>query len=155
MIPKQIEHGFTMNVLLLYPHDTRCSFKWLGIAKADPENKLITVKMFNQSQSFYEGSSYVDVKYCWKAHYLGSVLSEQRMYQACGVAIKLPCLDNIIRANLSLYPSRSNVPVASLNFSQSRAIDTFLKAPSAFNYAATRPTRHRKNDDYCALIRTT
>ncbi len=62
----------------------------------------------------------------WVAHYLRSVVSEQRMYEACVNAVRLACLKSVISGNLAL-PNISNNPSHDrLNLIQSRAVDSFV-----------------------------
>ena len=129
LIPKKIEHGFTLNVLMLQPKNSKFSSNWLGIASESPEKKQINVKIIDSVGMLSHTSPCVQKQHLWTAHYLGSILSEERMYQACVSAVKLPCLNKIIRAKISAPSLRSKAAIADLNLSQSRAVTAFLDAP--------------------------
>ncbi len=129
VIPKKIEHGFAMNVLMLYSQDSRFSIRWLGLASEKPEQEQTYVKIISTTDAFYNAQECFQKDHRWKAYYLGSVISEQRIYDACMSAVNLPCLKNISQAELDFSPSFSNITFSGLNLSQSRAIKSFLQAP--------------------------
>lgn len=128
-IPKKIEHGFTMNVLMLYSKNPYQRVEWLGLASESPDENLLNVRIVDYEQYLSPNDACFKSGHWWSAHYLGSILSEERMYQACVQAVSSSCLKNIIRANLSLSKPPAGIPFLGLNQSQFKAISTFLNAP--------------------------
>ncbi len=134
-IPEKIEHGRSMNVLLL---KTKAN---AGV----PEKRMIALasESFNGTELFVKiVISYVDYdnyRSCftegvrWHAHYLGSLISEERMYGACLTATDTPCVRQIARSQIPKlrFAVNSNDATTSkmnLNLSQKRAVQAFLSA---------------------------
>ncbi len=95
-------------------------------------NSSLFVKIIISSEDYdaYEECFARDEK--WQAHYLGSVISEQRMYDACLDATDIPCVQQIVRGEIQAprmaRPSREPVGINHLNLSQRQAIYAFLNA---------------------------
>ncbi len=133
-IPDEIEHGASMNVLLLKIRD-----------KGLPEKKILALasENFNDARELFvkiiiPWEDYADYQNCftekarWSAHYLGSVISESRMYEACRIATDSLCVRQIARSMLPeprfavAFRERAQIPT--LNLSQQKAVWAFLSA---------------------------
>ncbi len=129
-IPQSIEHGYSMNVLVLRSNDPEYPREWLGIASERPEKQELLVKIIAMPDEFSENIACFQPDHVWSAHYLGSIVSEERMYEACLAATDLPCLRRIASGNITLPPISGKGTVEGLNRLQSRAVRDFLAAPS-------------------------
>ncbi|MDQ2993655.1 MAG: AAA domain-containing protein [Pseudomonadota bacterium] len=107
-------------------------FNMLGLASEHAfgnNNKKKTIIKFiineeNQAQygrEFKEGSS-------WRAHILGSVLSHERIYEACTLKPELTFLPQVVRGVTSELPKTYSPPCKDLNPSQQLAIAGFARA---------------------------
>jgi hypothetical protein len=84
-VPDRIEHGKSMMVLLLKILATSESpeKQWLGLATENFEGTETYAKIVATNDDYEEFTSSFKKEAKWQAHYLGSVISEQRMFDHC------------------------------------------------------------------------
>jgi TPR repeat protein len=130
-IPEKIEHGRSMNVLLLktkrnadFPEK-----QFLALASENGNSTELFLKIILTYSDFEDYHPYFEEGARWHAHYLGSLISEERMYDACLVATDTPCIRQIARSQIP-EPRfvASPAGLADLNLSQKRAISAFMNA---------------------------
>lgn len=127
------ESCYTMNVLLL----TRGNFKFIATA-SDYGNGAVKCKARISTRFFEENDRDFDRGAKWEAKYLGSLVSHERMYNACLSLKEMmsspnQLITNIINGTAATSPSSlaANTPaVGSLNESQTRAVQDFLSMPN-------------------------
>ncbi len=151
-IPDKIEHGSAMNVLLLKTQ----GMEFIGLATESQGHADLFVKIIIAS------SDYDDYKRCfsdgwqWQAHYLGSVISEQRMYDICLEATDCACVQQIARAHIQ--PLMTRIPAGSLNINhlnlaQKEAIYAFLNAREGSTTVLQGPPGTGKTTTLVALLK--
>jgi TPR repeat protein len=133
-VPSQIEHSKSMIVLLLKIQTSKSSEKrWLALASENFEGNQTRAKIVISSDEYSDFCSHFDKDAEWQAHYLGSVISEQRMYDHCLMQIENTCIKSIISARIPIPDVRPNGYVNSevndLNQSQKEALYAFFNAP--------------------------
>ena len=130
-IPREIEHGPVMNVLLLESRYEEYRKQWIGIANEEiGGNRKLVVKIIAMPDEFEEYEKCFQEGGKWTANYLGSLVSEERMYSTCVSAVQSPCLPAIMsgRINGVLPGQTHDVLLDDLNVAQSHAIQSFLSA---------------------------
>jgi TPR repeat protein len=134
-VSDRIDHGKSMMVLLLKIPATSESpeKRWLALATenfAGTETYAKIVVTFDDYEEFASGFK-KDAK--WQAHYLGCVISEQRMFDHCLLQIEGSCMKQIMCARISPPNIRPNAyvnaEVDDLNQSQKEALYAFFNAP--------------------------
>lgn len=133
-IPEKIEHGKSMNVLLLKTKNITPEKQFIALATENPNATELSVKIIIDSSDFDAYDVCFSEGREWQAHYLGSVISEQRMYDACLEETDIPCVQQIARGKI-LAPqvnpvSAGREDIRHLNLSQREAIYGFLNARS-------------------------
>ena len=131
-IPDKIEHGKSMNVLLLRTKGISPERKFIALATENNNASELFIKIIISSSDYdsYE-SCFVEGRQ-WQAQYLGSVVSEQRMYDVCLEARDISCVQQIARSQIqtprTASVSTGSVDINHLNLSQREAIYAFLNA---------------------------
>jgi TPR repeat protein/DNA polymerase III delta prime subunit len=134
-VPARIEHGKSMIVLLLKIPATNVSSEkqWLALATENFEGNETKAKIVTTSDDYNYFRTHFKRKAKWKAHYLGSVISEQRMFNHCLMKIENSCMKRIIHARIShpnVQPNAYvNSAISNLNKSQKEALYAFFNAP--------------------------
>lgn len=131
-IPEKIEHGKSMNVLLLKTTGISPEKRFIALASENFESTELFVKIILSREEYESDQKCFENNAQWQAHYLGSVISEQRMYDACLAATNIPCVQQIARS-LIPEPDLSTIlagraDINNLNLSQREAIQAFLNA---------------------------
>lgn len=131
---KDDESGFTMNVLRL-----RCdNFNFIGIASENRDDHEVNVKAKVYFTGFKEDTKGLFKSGAkWEATYLGSLVTHERMFDACHppCAFKprtMDLLEKIALGNIavsSVNITSSLIADDSLNASQRHAIESFLQLP--------------------------
>jgi TPR repeat protein len=130
-IPMNIEHGNSMNVLLLQTKGISPTKELIALVTEKPETSELFAKIIIDSKEYHEYQQCFSEHAKWEAHYLGSVVSEQRMYEACLEATDCGCVQQIARANIPIpytHASHLRYSMDHLNLSQREAISAFLNA---------------------------
>ena len=130
-IPEKIEHGRSMNVLLLKTRKNGAfpEKQFLALASENTTSTELFLKIILTRAEFWDYDTCFQEGARWHAHYLGSLISEERMYDACLVATDTPCIRQIARSQISephFVASPAGLP--DLNLSQKRAISAFMNA---------------------------
>ena len=156
-IPIDIEHGNSMNVLLLETTEISAPMRFITLVT----EKLDTSELF--AKIIIDPSDYYGCRQCfakgskWKAHYLGSIISEQRMYDACLKATDGACMQQIARALLptpcTLRVSTGSCNIDHLNLSQREAIYAFLNANEGTTLLLQGPPGTGKTTTLVALLK--
>ncbi len=130
-IPEKIEHGRSMNVLLLKTKKNGGlpEKRFLALASENANSTELFLKIILTYSDFEDYHPYFEEGARWHAHYLGSLISEERMYDACLVATDTPCIRQIARSQIP-QPRfvASPAGLADLNLSQKRAVSAFMNA---------------------------
>lgn len=131
-IPEKIEHGKSMIVLLLKTKNIEPEKEFIALATENQNATELYAKIILSSDDYYAYGECFKSDEQWEAHYLGSVISEQRMYEACLDAIDIPCVKQIARAEIS-QPRVTrrldlSTDLSALNQSQREAVHGFLNA---------------------------
>ena len=130
-IPEKIEHGRSMNVLLLKTKKNGGlpEKRFLALASENANSTELFLKIILTYSDFKDYHPYFEEGARWHAHYLGSLISEERMYDACLVATDTPCIRQIARSQIP-QPRfvASPAGLADLNLSQKRAVSAFMNA---------------------------
>lgn len=134
-ISDKIEHGKSMNAIILKIPATNSSpeKQWLALASENLEGTETYAKIIATPEDYAECQKHFKKGAKWQAHYLGSVISEQRMFDHYLMQIDSPCIQRIIRARVSPPNTQPNTfvnaEVAHLNQSQKEALYAFFNAP--------------------------
>ena len=128
-IPSHPEHGPAMNVLLL--KHTLSGLAVLVLVFEDGNN--IEAKVMESFEVVADHPECFKKNTQWQATYVTSLISQQRMYQACIKKVPSSCLSQIISAQV-LAPIQSSVVevmqfTQTLNSSQQHATQSFITAP--------------------------
>ena len=137
-IPEKIEHGKSMIVLLLKTKNITPEKQFIALATENQNATELFVKIIISSEDYYSyGICFAKQRDQaawpeWEAHYLGSVISEQRMYEACLEAVDIACVRQISSAQIPVLRVTRSTSVSSdlhqLNLSQREAIYGFTSA---------------------------
>ncbi len=131
-IPEKIEHGKSMNVLLLKTKGITPEKQFIALATENPDSSELFVKIVMTSADYYSYQVCFSQDREWQAHYLGSVISEQRMYDVCLEATDIPCVQQIARGKIHIpnvtRVSTGSVDLSKMNLSQKESIFAFLNA---------------------------
>lgn len=130
-VPDNIEHGKSMIVLLLKTTDIDPPKQFIALATENMDATQLYAKIILSHEDYHAYSDCFVADDIWEAHYLGSVISEQRMYDACLEAKDSPCIRQIARATIAspnTRTSNTSADLGSLNLSQRHAIYGFLNA---------------------------
>lgn len=113
-IPHGIEHGKSMNALLLKMPARRglSEQQWLALASENLNGTEIYAKIVISADDYNVFKAQFKKDARWQAHYLGSVISEQRMFDHCLMQVDNRCIQQIINAYI---PNPNTKPVAYLN----------------------------------------
>lgn len=130
-IPEEIEHGRSMNALLLKTNKNGAfsEKQFLALASANADSTELFLKIILPRSDFEEYHLFFQENVRWHAHYLGSLISEERMYDACLAATDTLCIRQIARSQipaLRFIVSPAGLP--DLNLSQKRAVSAFMNA---------------------------
>ena len=157
-IPSDIEHGNSMNALLLEMTEISTPMRFIALVTTE---KLDTSELF--AKIIIDSSNYHDYKQCfaegskWKAHYLGSIISEQRMYDACLEATDGACMRQIASAIIpeprTLSVSTGSCSIDHFNLSQREAIYAFLNANEGTTLLLQGPPGTGKTTTLIALLK--
>ena len=134
-VPERIEHGKSMNVILLKTMSMRGlpNRQWLALASENLEGNETYVKLVIPREDYHAFEAYFKKDVKWQAHYLGSVISEQRMYDNCLQMLDIPCIRQIASARLPRVRTEANPQVSveaeNLNLSQKQSLYAFFNAP--------------------------
>jgi|GEM_PF-2858629 len=133
-VSDRIEHGKSMNALLLIIPATRESpeKQWLALASENLEGTETYAKIIATPDEYHNFETQFKIGAKWQMHYLGSVISERRMFDHCLEQIDNACVQQIIRARISppnIQPNAYvNAEVDHLNQSQKEALYAFFNA---------------------------
>jgi Mrp family chromosome partitioning ATPase len=136
LIVRKEDSGPAMNVLFLR-HMTKGKQDMVMLVLADEnvERGTIEVKFVLSSNTVSQNEKIFEVGERWQAVYITSLVSNQRMYDAC---VKLPkeqekleCIRQVISGNIpppSAHQRAITGHTADLNASQQRAVQSFVEA---------------------------
>lgn len=134
MIPQDQDHSASMNVLVL-SHYTgeECDMVMLVLASEIFNRREIKAKFNLDSRVVDKKPRIFRAGSKWKATYITSLVSHQRMYEAC-VTKKMPdCLRRIVNGRVTEAPHHYDATLARfterLNASQQHAVQRFVAAP--------------------------
>lgn len=130
-VPDNIEHGKSMIVLLLKTTNIHPPKQFIALATENLEATELYAKIILSYDDYHAYGACFRADDVWEAHYLGSVISEQRMYDACLEAKDSLCIRQIARATIpfpNTRTSNTSADLGSLNLSQRHAIYGFLNA---------------------------
>ncbi|MBY0545375.1 MAG: AAA family ATPase, partial [Gammaproteobacteria bacterium] len=156
MIPKDIEHGSSMIVLLLTTKGIEPKMSFIALGWEDQNSSELCVKIIISSSDYDDYAKCFGAKCSWQAHYLGSVISEQRMYDACLEATDIPCVQQIVRAQIQDYSATkitALVEANRLNQSQKKAICAFLNAKNGSTLLLQGPPGTGKTTTLVCLLK--
>ncbi len=156
-IPDKIEHGKSMNVLLLRTKNISLEKQFIALASENADSSELFVKIVIPSSDYCAYQECFSQDREWQAHYLGSVISEQRMYDACLTATNNPCIQQIARGriptpNVTRIPSVS-ININHLNLSQRESIFAFLNAPKGTTVLLQGPPGTGKTTTLVSLLK--
>lgn len=161
-IPERIEHGKSMIVLLLKTKNITPEKQFIALATENQNATELFVKITISSDDYYSyGICFAKQRDQtawpeWEAHHLGSVISEQRMYDACVEAVDLTCVRQIASAQIQLprvtRSSRISSDFTQLNLSQREAIYGFINARKGSALLLERPPGTGKTTTLVSLL---
>ncbi len=156
-IPIDIEHGNSMNVLLLETTEIPAPIRFIILVTEKSDTSELFAKVIIDSSGYYEYRQCFAKGSKWKAHYLGSIISEQRMYDACLEATAGACMRQISRARIptprTLHLSTGSCNMDHLNLSQKKAIYAFLNADEGSTLLLQGPPVTGKTATLVALLK--
>ena len=131
-IPDKIEHGKSMNVLLLKTKEITPEKQFIALATENQDGTELFVKIVMASSDYEAYDVCFEKDWEWQAHYLGSVVSEQRMYDVCLEATDIPCVQQIARGQIFVpnvtRASICSADISHLNLSQQESLFAFFNA---------------------------
>ena len=130
VIPDDIEHNRTMNIVLLELKGQDSTQRILGVATERPETQQVFVQLMINSDMYEAFNQQFRANFRWTLRYLSSVVREQRMHEVCAIKPQLPCMQRISEADIDESVTRPlphyYLPlVDDLNLAQRKVISQF------------------------------
>ncbi len=135
MIPHDQDHSASMNVLLLsHRSGKEQDMVMLVLASEISDRHEIKAKFILDSRVVENNPRIFRARTQWQATYITSLVSHQRMYEACATEAKPECLNRIVTGRIPEAPHHYDASVArfteKLNASQQHAVQRFVAAPA-------------------------